>query len=240
MEPMFNQNNKTLTPLEYCDSRIQEIQNDYHISDVFDLVFPHMSLLDPGNHRDSAGGAICRSLLHDLFFVIFDLILGVAGRSRTTVWRGSGVVIWRVQVSRVILFSHCTLLIVPFETFYCEGPAVLCTPVESVQNVWKLVLLCSPCIYSPFSQNATWLNLEHNSWPGRNMSLLLNLACLHYSVLLPLQDGRWLTSRRPPVGLSTMWIQVEGPADEAWAHSPRMPSRRCHRVCRYLSGYICG
>lgn len=200
---MVRQNNTILKPLEWCDSRIEERQNDYRIADVFDLVFPHMSLLEPGHHCDGAGAAICRCLHRDLFFVIFGLLLGIAGCSRTTVWRGSGVVIWRVQVSRVILISLCTLLIVPFKTFYREGPAVLCTP-------------------------------------EKHASLLLNLVCPHHSVPLPLQDSRWLTSRRPPVGLSTVWIQEEGPAPEVWAHSPRMLSGRCHRVCRYLSGYICG
>lgn len=160
------QNSYTTRILWFKDTRKND-WNDYHISDVFDFVFPHMSLLDPGHHCDGAGATICHSLLHDLF----GLLLGVAGRSRTTVWRGSGVVIWRVQVSRVILFSLCILLIVLFETFYCEGPAVLCTPVERVRSVLKLVLLSTPCIYSPFSQNGAWLNLEHNSWPGRNMPL---------------------------------------------------------------------
>lgn len=139
MELMFGQNNNTLTPLEYCDSKTKEKQNVYHISDVFGLVFPHMPPLDPGHHCHRAGAAIYNSHLHDLFLIIFGLLLAVAGRSRTTVWRGSGVVIWRVQVSRVILFSLCILLNVPFETFYCEGPAVLCTPVERVQNVIKLL-----------------------------------------------------------------------------------------------------
>lgn len=137
-------NNKTFTPREYCDSRIQEKQNDYHISDVFDLVFPHMSLLEPGHHCDGAGASICHSLLQDLLLVIFGLLLGVAGRSRTTVWRGSGVVIWRVQVSRVILFFLCILLTVPFETFYCEGPAALCTPVERVRKRFKLLPFVLP------------------------------------------------------------------------------------------------
>ena len=64
---------------------MQEKENDYHIFDVFDPVFLHMSLLDPGHHCDGAGAAICCSLLYDLILVIFGLLLGVAGCSRTTV-----------------------------------------------------------------------------------------------------------------------------------------------------------
>lgn len=78
---------------ENTDSRMQEKQNDYHISDIFDLVFPNMSLLEPGHHCDGAGASICHSLLQDLLLVNFGLLLGVAGCSRTTVGRGSGVVI---------------------------------------------------------------------------------------------------------------------------------------------------
>lgn len=140
-------------------------EENYQIFDVFGLIIPHMPLLDPGNHCDGAGAAIC-PVLHSFFVVIFGLLLGVARCSWTAVWRGSGVVIRRVQGSRVILFFLSILL---FKMFYCEGPAVLCTPEERERNDLKLVLLYTPCCYSLFSQNTAWLNLAHNSWPGRNM-----------------------------------------------------------------------
>lgn len=162
MEPISNTLRSEHIVIQECSQK----EENYLISDVFDLIIPHMPLLDPGNHRDGAGAAICR-VLHSFFVVIFGLLLSVARCSWTAVWRASGVVIRRVQGSRVILFSLSIL----FEMFYCEGPAVLCTPAEREQNDLKLVLLYTPCCYSPFSQNATWLNLARNSWPGKNMPL---------------------------------------------------------------------
>lgn len=163
----FSAKINTLRPEHIVIQECSQKEENYHISDVFDLIIPHMPLLDSGNHRDGAAAAICR-VLHSFFVVIFGLLLGVARRSWTAVWRGSGVIIRRVQGSRVILFSLSILLC---KIFYCEGPAVLCTPAERERNDLKLVLLYTSCCYSPFSQNTAWLNLAHNSWPGRNMPL---------------------------------------------------------------------
>lgn len=130
------------------DTTKQPKQNNYHISGVFDLVIPHMPLLDPGNHCDGAGAAICRFLFGDPFLIIFGLLLCVAGCGWAAVRRGGGVVIRRVQVSGVVLFSLSVLA--PFKTFYREGPAVLRTPVGRERNLLKPILLHTPCCYSVF------------------------------------------------------------------------------------------
>lgn len=133
-------------------------QNNHHILDVFDLVIPHVPIPDPRHHRDGEGVAISRLLLHGLFLVIFGLLLSVAGRGRAAVRRGRRVVVGRVQVGRVPL-SLRVLLLVPFETFYREGPAALCASVRREEHFKALSFAHPMLLFTLFPRKLCDLTL---------------------------------------------------------------------------------
>lgn len=134
----INGSNHSKTNIEYLPSNListckwsyKRRKSNYHISDVFDLIWSlSVPLPNPGHHCYGVGVPFCCFLLCSFLVVIFCLLLRVTGRCGTTIWRGRRMVIWCVQVYRVhrgvILFSLRTCFVFLFETGYCEGPAVL-------------------------------------------------------------------------------------------------------------------